>query len=71
VDPRHMDGSADGTPHDTIEEKKQYWVTILVISYTNLRVFNKREQARIRENVCNEFDVTLKKTIDMVGHYLN
>jgi hypothetical protein len=24
VDPRHMDGSADGTLHDKIEEKKQF-----------------------------------------------
>jgi hypothetical protein len=46
-----MDGSADGTPHNTIEEKNQTWVEILVISYTNWRVFNKREYARKREDM--------------------
>jgi hypothetical protein len=56
-----MDDSADETPHDTIEEKKQSWVTILVISYTNSRVFNKREQTRIRQDVSKKFDVTLKR----------
>jgi hypothetical protein len=65
-----MDGSANGTPHDTIEENKQFWVVILIISYTNSRVFNKRQQARICEDVSKEFDVTLKKD-DLVDHYLN
>jgi hypothetical protein len=58
-----MDGSADGTPHDIIEKKKQFWVTILVIFYTNSRVFNKMEHVRICEEVSKEFDVTLKKMI--------
>jgi hypothetical protein len=61
VNPKHMDGSADGTLHDTIEEKKQSWVTILVISYINSRVFDKREHAIICEDVSKGFDVTLKK----------
>jgi hypothetical protein len=58
-----MDGSTDGTPHNTIEEKKQSWVAILIISYTNSRVFNKRKQARIHEDVSKRFDVTLKNKI--------
>jgi hypothetical protein len=66
-----MDGSADRTPHITIEENKQSWVAILVISYTNSRVFNKREHARIREDVSKEFYVTLKKRFDLIDHYLN
>jgi hypothetical protein len=55
-----MDSSADGTPYGTIEENKQSWVVILVISYTNSRVFNKREHVRIRDDVSKGFDVTLK-----------
>jgi hypothetical protein len=66
-----MDGSADGTPHGTIEKKKQSWVAIIVISYTNSRVFNKREQTRIREDVSKGFDVTLKKRFDLIDHYLS
>jgi hypothetical protein len=66
-----MDGSADWTPHGTIEEKKQSWVAILVISYTNSRVFNRREQTKIREDVSKGFDVTLKKRFYLVNHYLN
>jgi hypothetical protein len=58
-----MDGSADGTPHDTIEEEKQSWVTIFVISYTNSMIFNKREHDRIRENVSKGFDVQIWKII--------
>jgi hypothetical protein len=65
-----MHGSVDGTPHNTIQKKKQSWMTTLVISYTNSRVFNKREQTRICEDVSKGFDVTLKK-IDLIDHYLN
>jgi hypothetical protein len=36
-------------------------VAILIISYINSRVLNKREQTRIREDVSKRFDVTLKK----------
>jgi hypothetical protein len=71
VDPGHIDGSADGTPHNTIEEKNQSWVAILVISYTNSRIFNKMEQAIICEDVSKWFDVTLKKRFDLVDHYIN
>jgi hypothetical protein len=61
-----MDGSADGTLHDTIEEKKQYWVAIFIIFYTNSRIFNKREQAKIREDMSKGFDVTLKKRFEFI-----
>jgi hypothetical protein len=43
VDLSHMDGSADGTLYDTIEEKKQYWVTILVISKRSRSQSRKKE----------------------------
>jgi hypothetical protein len=59
-----MDGSADGTPHDTIEEKKkQSLVAILVIFYTNSRVFNRREQTRIREDVSKKIAYNRKSNI--------
>jgi predicted aldo/keto reductase-like oxidoreductase len=66
-----MDGSTDGTQLGTIEEKKQFWVTIIVISYINSKKINKKEQTKIREDVSKGFDVTLKKKrFDLIDYYV-